>query len=76
MTTLLEIKPYIHDFIEYHLDSAFSNKVYWIGERQDIPEYPYCVLSVIAENKDKRTSHHNGNLTENDRKEKIITRNA
>ena len=62
MTTLLEIKPYIHDFIEENLDSAFKDKVYWIGERRIVPNYPYCLLSVIAENKDKRTSHHQGNL--------------
>jgi len=64
MTTLLEIKPYIKDFIEDNLSSAFANKVYWIGERKNIPQYPYCMLSVIAENKDKRTSHHNGDLVE------------
>ena len=74
MTTLLEIKPYIHDFIEENLDSAFEGKVYWIGERKNIPHYPYCMLSVIAENKDKRTSHHNGNLTDDDKREGITTR--
>ena len=61
MTTLLEIKPYILEFIAENLDSSFANKVYWIGERKNIPSYPYCLLSVIAENKDKRTSHHQGN---------------
>lgn len=60
MTTLLEIKPYIHNFITNNLDDAFENKVYWIGERVNEPLYPYCLLSVIAENKDKRTSHHQG----------------
>lgn len=74
MTNLLEIKPYIHDFIEENLDSRFQNKVYWIGERKNVPLYPYCMLSVIAENKDKRTSHHNGNLTDNDKREGITTR--
>lgn len=64
MTNLLEIKPYIHDFVEEHLDSAFANKVYWLGERKIVPEYPYCLLNVIAENKDKRTSHHSGDLIE------------
>ena len=60
MTNLLEIKPYIHDFVEEHLDSSFANKVYWLGERKNVPAYPYCLLNVIAENKDKRTSHHQG----------------
>ena len=62
MTTLLEIKPYIHDFIEENLDSSFVNKVYWIGERKIVPTYPYCLLNAISENKDKRTSTHNGDL--------------
>jgi len=60
MTNLLEIKPYIHDFVEENLDSSFTNKVYWLGERKNVPEYPYCLLNVIAESKDKRTSHHIG----------------
>lgn len=64
MTNLVEIKPYIKDFVEDNLSTAFANKVYWIGERKNIPEYPYCMLSVIAENKDKRTSHHSGDLVE------------
>ena len=62
MTTLLQIKPYILNFIADNLDSAFNNKIYWIGERVNVPSYPYCLLSVIAENKDKRTSHHQGEL--------------
>ena len=74
MTNLLEIKPYIHDFIEENLDSTFTNKVYWIGERVNIPSYPYCLLSVIAENKDKRTSHHNSGVTDDDTRENITTR--
>ena len=53
MTTLLEIKPYIHDFIEENLDTAFSGKVYYIGEREEVPEYPYCLLNIIAESKDQ-----------------------
>lgn len=74
MTNLLKIKPYIHDFIENNLDVAFTDKVYWIGEKVNVPTYPYCLLSVIAENKDKRTSRHNGRLTENDTRENITTR--
>lgn len=74
MTNLLEIKPYIHDFVEENLDSAFEHKVYWIGERKNVPAYPYCLLSVIAENKDKRTSHHSGNITDSDMREAITTR--
>ena len=74
MTNLLEIKPYIHDFIEDNLEPAFANKVYWIGERVNIPSYPYCLLSVIAENKDKRTSHHSGDMTDEDTRESITTR--
>lgn len=74
MTTLLEIKPYIHDFIEENLDTAFSGKVYYIGEREEVPEYPYCLLNIIAESKDKRTSHHLGSLTEDETRESITTR--
>jgi hypothetical protein len=62
MTTLLDIKLYIHDFVEENLDSSFTNKVYWLGERKNVPEYPYCLLNAISENKDKRTSTHNGEL--------------
>ena len=64
MTTLLEIKPYIRNFIVENLDSTFRDKVYWIGERVNIPNYPYCLLSVIAENKDKRTSRQDGGLVQ------------
>lgn len=74
MTNLLEIKPYIHDFIQENLDESFGNKIYWIGERVNVPDYPYCLLNVIAENKDKRTSSHVGNLTDNDMREGITTR--
>lgn len=62
MTTLLEIKPYIRDFIQENLDESFDNKIYWIGERKIEPDYPYCLLNAISENKDKRTSTHDGNL--------------
>ena len=74
MTTLLEIKPYIHDFIQENLDESFGDKIYWIGERVNIPNYPYCLLNVIAENKDKRTSKQIGELTENDKRQSITTR--
>lgn len=74
MTNLLEIKPYIHDFVEEHLDSSFTNKVYWLGERKNVPNYPYCLLNIIAENKDKRTSHHQGCLTDYDTRNDVITR--
>lgn len=74
MTNLLQIKPYIHDFIEANLDTAFEHKVYWLGERKNVPDYPYCLLNVIAENKDKRTSTHFGSLTEDDTRESIVTR--
>ena len=80
MTTLLEIKPYIHDFIQENLDESFGDKIYWIGERVVEPNYPFCLLNIIAENKDKRTSRHQGELVEiidNEIKvfrEKIITR--
>lgn len=74
MTNLLKIKPYIHNFVENNLDSSFDGKVYWIGERKNVPEYPYCLLNAIAENKDKRTSHHIGSLNENDTRKNITTR--
>lgn len=73
MTNLLEIKPIIHDFIEDNLDATFEHKVYWIGERKDIPDYPYCLLTELTENKDKRTSRHYGSLTD-DMREHITTR--
>lgn len=73
MTTLLEIKPYIHDFIQENLDEKFGNKIYWIGERVNEPDYPYCMLTELTENKDKRTSRHYGNLVD-DKRESITTR--
>lgn len=63
MTNILELKPLIRNFILENLDERFANNIYWIGERQEIPETPYCVLSVISENKDKRTSTHEENKT-------------
>lgn len=74
MTTLLEIKPYIHDFIQENLDEIFGNKIYWIGERKIEPNYPYCLLTELTENKDKRTSRHSGGLSEDDRVQNIVTR--
>lgn len=74
MANIFQIKPYIHDFIEDNLDNAFKDKVYWIGERKIVPTYPYCLLSVISENKDKRTSHHIGRLTDYDTRKDITTR--
>ena len=74
MTTLLEIKPYIHDFVEENLDPMFEHKVYWVAERRNIPEYPYCLLNVIAENKDKRTSRHNKEINEFEMIEGVTTR--
>lgn len=75
MTTLLDIKPYIRDFVEETLDNSFANKVYWIGERKNIPSYPYCLLNIIAENKDKRTSKHSGKLSITGlQRQKIVTR--
>lgn len=73
MTTLLEIKPYIHDFIQENLDEKFSNKIYWIGERVNEPDYPYCLLNAISENKDKRTSTHNGKYTQESDSREVIT---
>lgn len=64
MANLLTIKPYIHEYIRNNLSPVFADKVYWIGERRFVPGYPYCVLSIIAESKDKRTSHHSGKLVE------------
>lgn len=75
MTNLIEIKSHIHDFVEDNLEVSFANKVYWIGERKNVPAYPYCLLNVIAENKDKRTSKHYGRLSDDgDYREKITTR--
>ena len=71
MTTLLEIKPYIFDFVKENLDERFT--VFWIGQYVDEPLYPYCMLTELTENKDKRTSHHNGSLT-NDKRQSITTR--
>lgn len=73
MTTLLEIKPYIRDFIQEHIDETFENKIYWIGERKTEPDYPYCLLNAISENKDKRTSTHNGEYIQDEDKREVIT---
>lgn len=71
MTTLLEIKPYIFDFVKENLDERFT--VFWIGQYVDEPLYPYCMLTELTENKDKRTSRHYGNLVD-DRRQSITTR--
>lgn len=60
MANILDIKPLIRDFIEENLDSSFNGNVYWLGERFKVPPTPFCLLSVISERKDKRTSTHNG----------------
>lgn len=73
MTTLLEIKPIIHDFIQENLDESFGDKIYWIGERVEEPDYPYCMLTELNENKDKRTSYHYGDLVDNKR-QNVTTR--
>ena len=72
MSNILNIKPLIRTFIVQNLDESFDDKVYWNGERYEVPQTPYCVLSIIAENKDKRTSTHNGALS-NTNKRQIIT---
>lgn len=71
MTTLLEIKPYIFDFVKENLDERFT--VFWIGQYVDEPLYPYCMLTELTENKDKRTSRHYGSLVD-DKRESITTR--
>lgn len=73
MATILDIKPLIRDFIVENLDKSFDDNVYWLGERRNVPIYPYCLLNIIAENKDKRTSHHNSEL-EYDERKNITTR--
>lgn len=60
MANILDIKPLIRDFIEENLDRSFNGNVYWVGERFKVPPTPFCLLSVISERKDKRTSRHNG----------------
>lgn len=73
MATILDIKPLIRDFIVENLDKSFNDNVYWLAERRNVPIYPYCLLNIIAENKDKRTSHHNSEL-EYDERKNITTR--
>lgn len=73
MTTLLEIKPYILEYVEKHLDESFATNVYWAGERWETASYPFCLLTVIAESKNHRTSHHEGEFT-NNKIEHITTR--
>lgn len=72
MTTLLEIKPHIYEYVKKFLDDSFS--IYWLGERIDEPTYPYCVLTTIAESKNYRTSAQDGGLTQDNKREKIYTR--
>lgn len=71
MTTLLEIKPYIFDFVKENLDERFT--VFWIGQYVNEPDYPYCMLTELTENKDKRTSRYHGNLVD-DKRESVTTR--
>lgn len=73
MTNIIEIKPYIYDFVRDNLDDVFKQKVYWVGERKVIPKYPYCTLNIIAENKDKRTSTHQGDLVYDIQRQIITT---
>ena len=73
MTNIIEIKPYIYDFVRDNLDDIFKQKVYWVGERKIIPKYPYCTLNIIAENKDKRTSIHEGELVYDIQRQTITT---
>ena len=73
MTNIIEIKPYIYDFVRDNLDDIFRQKVYWVGERKIVPKYPYCTLSIIAENKDKRTSVHQGDLIYDIQRQVITT---
>lgn len=72
MTTLLDIKPYIYKYVTEHLSEDFT--VYWSGEYIDEPNYPFCVLTTIAESKNYRTSVHNGKLSQTNDREKIYTR--
>jgi len=73
MTNIIEIKPYIYDFVRDNLDDVFKQKVYWVGERKVVPKYPYCTLNIIAENKDKRTSTHQGDLVYDIQRQIITT---
>ena len=72
MATILDIKPLIRDFIVENLDKSFNDNVYWLGERFKVPQTPYCVLSVISERKDHRTSTHSGRLNF-DSRNRIVT---
>lgn len=60
MANILEIKPLIRNFIVENIDASFRDNVYWLGERLDVPDTQFCLLTVISESKDKRTSSHNG----------------
>ena len=60
MTNIIEIKPLIRNFVVENLDTSFQDDVYWLGERLDVPDTQFCLLTVISETKDKRTSNHNG----------------
>lgn len=72
MTTILDIKPLIREFIVENLDKSFDDNVYWLGERFKVPQSPYCVLSVTSERKDHRTSTHSGRFGF-DSRDKIVT---
>lgn len=72
MTNIIEIKPLIRNFIVENLDNSFQDNVYWLGERLDVPDTLYCLLTVISETKDKRTSSHSGRYSQSVR-DKIWT---
>ena len=73
MSNLIKIKPFIYEFVRETLDDVFKQKIYWIGERKNVPQYPYCTLNIISENKDKRTSTHDGRLFYDIQRELITT---
>lgn len=55
MTSLIDIKPRIRDFVATALGADFK-AVYWQSERLDEPVKPYCMLTELADSQTDRTA--------------------
>lgn len=57
MSSLIDIKPRIRDFVAEMLGDKF-NAVYWANERLNEPNKPYCMLTELAESDTHREAYY------------------
>lgn len=55
MTSLIDIKPRIRNFVATTLGEDF-NAVYWQSERLEEPVKPFCMLTELADSQTNRTA--------------------